>query len=325
VENKDKTIFIAIGAYNESFLDQTVRNCIEMAKHPERLRFGIWTVNNDGVTPSFPDLDNVKIITAQYPTLLGVCSSRMGAIFLYRNEDYYLQLDAHMLFQQNWDDILINSYENISLKEQCKSPLITTYVPWWATDENGNILHYTQDPSWKSYPMKYSEDGYTRAPAPVQETYGIDWSGKEYYEHHGLSAHFMFTRGKFVKEVLPDIDFMFFGEEMTTALRAWTRGYRIFCIPDPIVWHYNKGAGNVYKHDRWNTIGDERLFQDWCEKNDYAHEKARKILTGEITGYWGSPTMTELLAYEEAANISFKDWYRKYDLFLTNQQESNRI
>lgn len=291
-----------------------------MAKYPERLTFGIFTINNDGVTPSFPDLENVKIITAQYPTLLGVCPSRMGATFLYNGEDYLLQIDAHMLFQENWDQVLIDSYENISAKESCESPIITTYVPWWANDENDNILYYDPKSSAKSYPMKYDEEGYKKATAPVQDGYMVDWSEKEYHEHYGFSAHFVFTRGSFVFDILPDIQMMFYGEEMTTAMRAWTRGYRIFCIPDPIVWHYNKGAGKLYKHDRWVTLGDPKLFEDWVEKNDYALIKTRQILTGEITGYWGAPTKEDAERYQKAANFSFHEFYKNLDDFLTNKE-----
>jgi hypothetical protein len=319
VGNSEKTIFVAVGAYNESYLDQTIRNCIDMAKYPERLHFGIWTLNNDDVIPSFPDLPNVKIITAQYPTLLGVCSSRMGAIFLYNNEDYYMQIDAHMLFQKNWDEVVVNAYENIKIKESCELPLITTYVPWWANNEDGSLMQYTPDSDWKSYPMRYSEDGHTRAPVPVQETYNVDWQGIDYYEHYGLSAHFIFTSGRFAYEILPDIQFMFFGEEMTTAVRAWTRGYRIFCIPDPIVWHYNKGAGVLYKNDRWVTIGDEKLYQDFLIKQEYSHLKTRLILTGEVLGYWGAASLESLDAYQKAANFSFKEFYKKLDNLTNNE------
>lgn len=289
-----------------------------MAKYPERLVFGIWCHTNDGTVPDLMEFDNVKIITAQYPTLLGVGAARMGAAFLYNNEDYYLQLDAHMLFQRNWDEVLINSYENIQQKENCQKPLITTYVPWWANDEDDNIMHYSPDSDWKSYPMRYVEDGYTKAPVPIQETYNVDWSIKEYEEHYGLSAHFIFTVGEFVYEILPDIQIMFYGEEMTTALRAWTRGYRIFCIPDPIVWHYNKGVGKLYEYDRWVTVGDQFLFQDFLDKQEYSHQKTRDILTGKITGYWGAPDAKDIKLYEQASGFSFEEFYRKLDL-LTNK------
>jgi hypothetical protein len=310
-----RTIFIGIGAYNEFFLEQTVRNCIEMASHPERLVFGIWSHNNDGVLPSFPDLNNVKIITAQYPSLLGVCPSRTGALFLYNNEDYYLQIDAHMLFQKNWDKILISSYENIKVKENLEFPLITTYVPWWIKNKEGSIEGYNPESEEKAYPITYDRDSYTWAPVPVQMNIDIDWSNKEYVEHYGLSAHFIFTRGEFVYSILPDIQMMFFGEEMTTAVRAWTRGYRIFCIPDPIAWHYNKdiSLGEVYEYDRQMAIGDPSRFQDFEEKQARSWDRTRKILTGEILGYWGATTKEALKKYTEAANINFVAFYEKLD------------
>jgi len=320
MSQNNETIFIAIGAYNESFLEQTVRNCIEMAKNPERLTFGIWSHNNDGVVPSFPDLDNVKIITAQYPTLLGVCPSRMAALFLYNNEDYYLQIDAHMLFQKNWDEVLLASYKNIKEKENIELPLITTYVPWWSNDENNNILHYDSVSKQKSMPMQYDENGHTWAPVPVQTARYVDWSDKEYVEHYGLSAHFLFTDGKFAYEILPDIQMMFFGEEMTTALRAWTRGYRIFCIPDPIVWHYNKDIkiSNIYKYDRWMTIGDEKLYMDFEEKQIRSWQRTRDILTGKILGEWGATDKEALDEYTKKANFSFVEFYKKLDLLTKN-------
>jgi hypothetical protein len=95
---KDKTIFIAIAAYNEIYIEQTISNAIEMAKFPDRLRFGVFSLNSDGQKPSFPEFNNVKVLTAQYNDLLGVCSSRMGALFLYNQEDFFMQIDAHMLF-----------------------------------------------------------------------------------------------------------------------------------------------------------------------------------------------------------------------------------
>lgn len=315
-----KTIFIGIGAYNESFLEQTVRNCIEMASHPERLVFGIWSHNNDGVLPSFPDLKNVKVITAQYPSLLGVCPSRTSALFLYNNEDYYLQIDAHMLFQKNWDKILISSYENIKVKETLEHPLITTYVPWWIKSEDGNIENYSPESDVQAHPIMYDKYSYISEPVPVQMNFAIDWSNKEYVEHYGLSAHFIFTQGTFIYDILPDIQMMFFGEEMTTAVRAWTRGYRIFCIPDPIVWHYNKDVTltKVYKYDRQVSIGDPNSFQDFEEKQKRSWDRTRKILTGEILGYWGATTKKALKAYSKAAKINFTTFYEKFDEVRNN-------
>lgn len=313
IENQ-KTIFVAIGAYNEPFLEQTILNCIEMASYPDRLRFGVWSHNSDGVVPNFSHIPNVKLITAQFPTLLGVGAARTGALFLYNNEDYYLQIDAHMLFQRNWDEIVINHYKNIQQKHP--KPILTTYVPWWATEEDGEIILYSPDSDAPAMPMRFVDDGESQI--PMQETFWIDWDEHQYYEHHGLSAHFIFTSSSFVYDVLPDIELMFYGEEPTTAMRAWTRGYRIFTVKDPIVWHYNKGYGNLYKFDRHVTVVDSKLHAELFEvKQKRAHIKTREILLGNLTGYWGAPSKEILTEYHHASGFNFIDFYNKNSNRLT--------
>jgi hypothetical protein len=41
MKTRGKTIFIARGAYNENYLEQTIENATQMAKYPDRLRFGV--------------------------------------------------------------------------------------------------------------------------------------------------------------------------------------------------------------------------------------------------------------------------------------------
>lgn len=315
MEESKKTIFVAIASYNEPDLEQTIRSCIENAKYPNRLRFGVWSHNSDGVIPSFSDIPYLKMITAQFPTQLGVCPSRTGALFLYNDEDYYLQVDAHMLFQKDWDEVVITHYLNIN--QNYEKPIITTYVPWWAKDHNGNILFYSPTLRSPSMPMCYMDDG--ESEIPMQGTFVIDWNDYEYYEHHGLSAHFVFTSGSFVRDILPDIDIMFYGEEPTTAMRAWTRGYRIFVVEDPIVWHYNKGYdGQLYEFDRHRHHGDPFLFRDHYKTKEHkAHKKVRDILLGNITGYWGAPDKESLMAFHQASGFDFFGFYEKNENRLT--------
>ena len=85
----------------------------------------------------------------------------------------------------------------------------------------------------------------------------------------------MFSTSHFYKEIIPDPRILFFGEEHTTPLRAWTNGFRIFSVKENVVWHlgkteeYFKGIGssdwktntnitslslgNIYRH-HYDTI-----------------------------------------------------------------------
>lgn len=321
MNNKDKTIFIGIGAYNEIYIKQTIENALSMSKYPDRLRFGIFSLNSDNQIFSFSENKNVKVLNAQYPSLLGVCSSRAGSLFLYNNEDFYLQIDAHMLFGHNWDEVLINSYYYISQKENCKHPLITTRPDWWINGENNEILHYSPEKKLKQPVMSYMKESYLWSDIPLFTSFDPEWKDNKYFEHFGFSAHFAFTSSSFIFDVMPDINFMFYGEEQTTALRAWTRDYRIFSLPENIIWHYNKvleekgklSIKHLYKKDRLNEKISKKNSKEFNEKNKKAIERTRKILTGKILGYWGSPDIKSLEDYQKASGFDFKEFYKKRD------------
>lgn len=55
-----------------------------------------------------------------------------------------------------------------------------------------------------------------------------------------MSGHFIFSTSDFYKEIIPDPRILFFGEEHTTGLRAWTNGFRIFCVKENVLWHLGK-------------------------------------------------------------------------------------
>ena len=54
---------------------------------------------------------------------------RNKANSLYNGEEYYLQVDSHSQFVDNWDEILINQLESLS----CAKPVLTGYPSRIAT------------------------------------------------------------------------------------------------------------------------------------------------------------------------------------------------
>jgi len=303
-----KTIFVGIAAYNEPDLVDTILSCFNNAKHPDRVHVGVWDHKNNMENIDI-NLKNVKVAHLRYESTLGTSIARLNAMSMYDNEDYYLQIDAHMLFEKNWDEKIINSFQNIKTKYE--KPIISTYVPWWSRNEDGTINHYSsEDNSTVCSPMTYDHE-ILNEKFPKQKTYPVDWNSLEYAEHYCISAHFTFVEGKFIDEILPDPFLLFAGEEPVTAMRAWTRGYRIFAIKNPIVWHKNKFDGVNHKFDRLNYGGNKDLDQHYHRKDIKCVKRTKDILTGEILGYWGSPTLELLQDYEKHAKIDFKDFYKK--------------
>lgn len=303
-----KTIYIAITAYNEPYLKTTIENCLDMAKYPDRVYFGVCSHYNDGQSPTL-NFPNTKVMDVFYDSVLGVGQGRLNALAFYNNEDYFFQIDSHMFFQRNWDEIIIDYYEKI--KSINPKLAITTYVPWWSPNEDGSINFYDPDnsnffPRQMIYDKDYFNEQYPKFKLESSNCYDY-----EYEEHFGFSAHFLFSESNFIQEIMPDPFLTFGGEEQTTALRMSSRGYKIFAIDQPIVWHRNKGHGVLYENDRmsFGGQGDRELFNFFIRKNHESLVRAKKILTGEILGYWGAPTLEALQKYELDANIDFKEFY----------------
>lgn len=301
---EDKTIFVSVIAYNEPDISQTISSCLENAKYPERVSFGVWNHYSD-VAISVNNFPKTKVVNLQYNTMLGVGVARLNALSLYDSEDFILQIDAHMLFDKHWDETLLSRYHEI--ENNVERPVITSYVGWWSRLKDGTITNYSAENNYRSGKMIITSalDGNN----PVQSTEWVDWGERGYQEHYGFSAHFVFSRPAFFYDICPDPKIMFSGEETTTAIRAWTRGYRMFCIPESIAWHRNKGEGVLYEKDRWMSLGDPELASHYSRKTENSQKRVQEILTGKILGYWGAPSKNALDRYEKESGVNFKEIY----------------
>ena len=308
IKDSRKTIFVSIAAYNEEDLEQTIDNALKNALYTERIYFGVYCHKSD-LNHKEMNYPNLKIIYTTYPNVLGVGLARANSFSLYDNQDYFFQIDGHMLFEKNWDKKVISAIKKIQLVHD--KPIISTYVPWWARLEDGEILHYSPDIECCSYPMKYI--GLLDYHPPMTTEFK-DYGENEEIEHYGISGHFIFTLGSFVKDVLPDPEIMFAGEEETIALRAWTRGYRIYSIKNPIAWHKNKGAGVVSSKDRSVNFGPQEDHDFWVRKNKLSLDKVKDIMTGNLIGIWGAASFESFKEYEKAAGVDFNKMYENQDL-----------
>jgi hypothetical protein len=107
---------------------------------------------------------------------------------------------------------------------------------------------------------------------------------------------------------MPDPLIMFGGEEPTTALRAWSHGYRLFAIEDTVLWHLNKNDIE-FKDDSTFNPGVPHLTSHASLRTEWSLERVKKILCGDITGYWGATSIDKLHEYEKKNNFNFVEFY----------------
>ena len=302
-----KTIYISIAAYNEPHLELMISNCLENAEHPGRVNFGIWCHYNDGTRPDLGKYENVTSAFTDYPAMLGLCAGRLNSLSFYNDEDYCLQLDAHMLFEKNWDTKIINAFEEI--KKDYEKPIISTYVPWWSIS-GSKINYYSNDSNVLCSPMIIDNSIGNQEGYPKLTTKHSDWKEENYKEHALVTGHFIFSEPSILEDVAPDPKIMFAGDEITMALRLWTRGYRMFAIKNPIVWHLNKFDGDLYYKDRLmsaETPGKETELHK--SRSSSGYRRIKDILTGNVLGYWGAPSLEKLKEFESVIDFDFNKFY----------------
>jgi len=296
----DKKIFIQIASYRDPQLITTLRDCISNAKYPDNLVFSIaWQHSVEDEWDSLYEYKNDKrfrVLDINYKDAKGACWARNQLQQNYNEEEYTLQLDSHHRFIKDWDDELINMYEELKSKGVNK-PLLTSYISSFDPDN---------DPAGRiTVPWKMNFDRFIPEGAVFFLPASID-NYKELTEPipaRFYSAHFAFASGQFVMEVPHDPDYYFHGEEISIAVRAYTHGYDLFHPHKIIAWH------EYTRKNRTKQWDDDK---SWHLKNDDCHLRNRKLfemdgLVKDINfGIYDFGTERTLEDYERYAGLSFK-------------------
>ena len=138
-------IFVQIASYRDPELIPTIKSCLENAKYPQNLVFGICRQFHP--EDKFDDLteyemDNrFRILNVPFEKTKGVCWARNQVQQLYNEEEYTLQIDSHMRFEKNWDEDMVKMIKQLQKKGH-KKPLLTGYVSSYnpQNEPNGRVM-----------------------------------------------------------------------------------------------------------------------------------------------------------------------------------------
>jgi glycosyltransferase involved in cell wall biosynthesis len=294
----NSTIFIQIASYRDPELIPTLLDLISKSSFPENLRFGIARQYSD--EDRFDNLDSFredprfKIINIPYRESRGACWARNLIQQLYNGEDYTLQIDSHMRFEEGWDVICIEMINQL-IKDGHSKPILTSYVSSY--DPKNDPGGRAKSP-WRMVFDRFIPEGavfFLPESIPSWESLDRPVPARFY------SAHFCFTLGIFSKEVKHDPDYYFHGEEISISVRAYTHGYDLFHPHRIIAYHEYTRKGRVKQWD------DDK---NWGEKNRKSHEKNRILLGMEQSESidfreYGLGKIRTLRDYEKYAGILF--------------------
>ena len=297
-----KRIFIQIASYRDPELIPTIKSILDNSKYPENLVFSISRQYHpedkfDDLS-EYEDDDRFKILNIPHEESLGVCWARNLTQQLYDGEEYTLQIDSHMRFVKDWDEILINMVTDLQKKGHEK-PLISSYVPSYNPENDPE--ERIQVP-WRMVFDRFIPEGAVFFLPEVIP----DWESltgpvpSRFY-----SAHFTFTLGQFCLEVQHDPLLYFHGEEISISVRSFTHGYDLFHPHILVCFHEYTRKGRTKQWD------DDKL---WYKKNDSSHLRNRKLFSmdgekynEEEFGMYGFGNVRTLRDYEKYSGILFSD------------------
>lgn len=307
-------IFISISTCKENFVEQTVKSAIANAQYPERIFIGVFnSVFEDSDIINIEN-KNVEVINFRTEELLGVGKSRkMATAMCPEDIDYFLQIDAHIIFENSWDTFLIDSVNE--LEKINNKIIISQNLPSWLPEENKKVKLMKQgivvDP--EDVPVGDLEEPWIlmyrdinsniRQDYPETHAYLGSWDYGNYAEIANVAGNFIFSRKKLFEEIQQDERCMWGADEGIFAMRAWTRGYKIFRTKRKIAHHLDKG---LYKETNgWRSQKVNR--ENWNK----GYTIIKNILLGKELGYYGAPDPVSLERYEKFVNYSFKEFYNK--------------
>lgn len=248
----DDSIFLSIVSFRDENCFNTLHQAYTKAAHPDHLFVGLNQQNchrncrsgvqkKGGTVLVDPDPDcaklfcesdlgqqychQVRVLQIDEDDSLGPMAARFFASKLYNGETWYIQMDAHMIFRDDWDLISVQ----MAHAAPSDKPVLTHYPP----GHKMNIA--AQKPTGRLCGAVFHFD-----------TIRMEELGK--FDHEGLDvphfapfvgAGFLLAPADFLSQVPfdPFLPYIFMGEEIIMSTRLWTAGYDIFSPSQAVVGH----------------------------------------------------------------------------------------
>lgn len=270
------TIFVSVASYRDPEAPHTLRDLFEKAAIPERIHVGMCFQCASGAE----DVDCIDLSALRAEWRDKVRSMWMpwkaarGPVWarfliqrrLFAGEDYFLQIDSHTRFTPRWDE------ELIAMLSRCASPkpVLTTYpLPYEGDGADARLSEEQRLTVLCTRPAAdaFGADGMLRFRARLLSTQPSAPLPTPFW-----AAGFSFSEGALVREVPydPHLPFLFFGEEISIALRMWSRGYDLFAPDRHLVYHR---WARCYRTTFWEVDGGAALKRA-------SQARVRSLLTG---------------------------------------------
>eukprot|EP00754_Rhynchopus_humris_P015095 Rhum_TRINITY_DN14425_c26_g1::Rhum_TRINITY_DN14425_c26_g1_i1::g.90192::m.90192 len=247
-----RTIFVSVASYRDDECKTTIRSLYKKAKHPERVFVGLVCQVAEGsgrdeecvpdemaACPTDVGADapfcagrNIRLRQMPHTEAKGPTYARHVASLLYANETYFMMIDSHNLFVQDWDVVALRQHDACD-SDRC---VMSVYPMGLSKHKHENVgLEHRPHVAYLCQNALWNGAGF---PGPfLGAVYG---SSKAPRPQPFIGAGLLFGPGRLVLDVPfdPHLPFLFHGEEILIATRLWTHGYDLFSPGENILFHH---------------------------------------------------------------------------------------
>lgn len=296
------SIFVQIPSYCDFELPKTILSATQNASQQNQINFGICNITLDKNYIYIPQQNlhwsRISLFDDIAPKNIGLQKARKIANNFYDGEDYYLQIDAHMRFEKDWDIRLIElivMYKNIGFKK----PLLTTYPPsyWYNSflvEEFGSLKNVNA--------ISFLENKNKFETTYVPSQLAIDINPNCFYTA-SVSGGFIFTIGEYAN-IIPNEKIAFWGEEILIAARAYTHGFDLLLPDQSYMWHlyydHNKTIQENGRRHVWKDFPKE-----WNILEQESKQELSRIFSNAVVGPNELGSERSLQEYGQYAGLDF--------------------
>lgn len=229
------SIAVLLAAYRDPLCGNSLFELFSNSKYPERITASVAQQNG----PNDPDClkeyckldqncrkDQVTIVNVPLNKSRGVMPGRYHQLYGLRDEEFCLQVDAHSVFETQWDIIALEDW----MLTENEMAVLTTY-PNRAKDKHKQ--KYTP----VRCSTKFSHQG--QLVHGGNSAHNVRLSKKPYLQpFFGAGVAFSKCHANWNVPYDPYMSFLFGGEEFNRAARLFTWGYDLYSPRRNFVYHY---------------------------------------------------------------------------------------
>lgn len=291
-----KTIFVQIASYRDDELPRTIQSCLENATYPDRLQFGVvhqWDESTKNSIDHYKDDARFRVKEMPWQDARGVGYARYLCNTLYGDEDFMMQIDSHMRFDQGWDVDILDEWQRCGDQKAIISAYPSPFeyrgdreerLPYGPTQLIVKKFVDGKVPTFKGVAVDRPVDGRLRRAMYV-------------------AGGFILGEGRVCRDVPYTQEVCFTGEEMVYSLRLFSYGYTIYTPNTLGIYHlYDRPVSSRFWDDMPKAEEDV-VRKQHAEMMTVNNAFLARLFNGEANDVLG--TERTLQEFENYSGVSF--------------------